>query len=88
MGTVSREKRLMQSGRSLGGAQPKLLVTINGEEWMAKFPSGSNVDQPLIEHASMILAAEIGINTDDHSKNHAFIRDDRVVAAINGRACQ
>ncbi len=49
----------MQSGRSLGGAQPKLLVTINGEEWMAKlFPAVATLIQPLIEHASMILAAE------------------------------
>lgn len=56
-----RERRMLQSSRSLGGAQPKMLVSIDGEEWIAKFPKGDNVDHQLIEHASMTLAREIGI---------------------------
>lgn len=58
---TDHEKRLLQSGRTMGGAQPKVLVSIDGEEWIAKFPNGGNVDQPLIEHASMVLAREIGL---------------------------
>jgi len=57
-----RERRMLQSGRTMGGAQPKMLVSAEGEEWIAKFPKGDNVDHQLIEHASMILAREIGIN--------------------------
>lgn len=65
------ERRMIESGRSMGGAQPKMLVSIAGEEWLAKFPNGSNVDYQLVEHASMVLAREIGIRTVD-SRVHAM----------------
>ena len=56
------ERQLIASSVSLGGAHPKMLVEHEGEEWIAKFPCGSNVDQLLIEHASMVLARRAGIN--------------------------
>lgn len=59
---TDHEKRMLQSGRTMGGAQPKMLVSIDDKEWIAKFPNGSNVDQPLIEHASMVLARDIGLH--------------------------
>jgi serine/threonine-protein kinase HipA len=39
----------------MGGAHPKMLIEADGEEWIAKFPRGSNVDQFLVEHACMEL---------------------------------
>jgi serine/threonine-protein kinase HipA len=39
-----------------------MLVDNKGEEWIAKFPRGSNVDQLLVEHASMELARGAGMN--------------------------
>ena len=60
-----RERQLIASSVSLGGAHPKMLVEHEGLEWIAKFPRESNVDQPLIEHASMTLARCAGINVAD-----------------------
>jgi len=56
----ARERELLRTGK-MGGAQPKMLVGVDGEEWIAKFPKGDPVDYPLIEHASMVLAGQIGI---------------------------
>ena len=33
---------LIQQGGSSGGARPKVLVTVQGEEWLVKFPSSSD----------------------------------------------
>jgi serine/threonine-protein kinase HipA len=55
------ERRIATAGGSLGGAKPKALITIDGVEWVLKFFSGEPVDAPLIEHASMTLAAKAGI---------------------------
>ena len=57
-----RERQLIASAGSLGGAHPKMLVEHEGLEWTAKFPRGSNVDQLLIEHASMKLARCAGMS--------------------------
>ena len=57
------EARVIRAGGSLGGAKPKALVQINGVPWILKFNSqGSNVDTSLIEHATMTLAAQAGID--------------------------
>lgn len=56
-----RERQLVASAGSLGGARPKMLVEHEGQEWIAKFPHGSNVDQLLIEHAAMELARRAGL---------------------------
>lgn len=57
----AEEKLLASSSKTMGGAHPKALVQIEGREWIAKFPRGSNVDIGLIEHASMMLASSAGI---------------------------
>ena len=54
-------KRLIASSATMGGAKPKVLVDINGESWVVKFADGEPIDAPLVEHASMTLAADSGI---------------------------
>ena len=54
-------RRLISPGASMGGARPKALLDINGEEWVIKFSDGDPADTPLIEHATMTLAHEAGI---------------------------
>jgi serine/threonine-protein kinase HipA len=55
------ERRVLRSGGSFGGAKPKALIEIDGEQWIIKFYNGEPVDTPLIEHATMTLAAKAGI---------------------------
>ncbi|MDO9400975.1 MAG: HipA domain-containing protein [Polaromonas sp.] len=55
------QKRLVRPGASLGGARPKSLLEIDGEPWLVKFSEGEEIDLPLVEHATMLLAASCGI---------------------------
>ena len=56
------EARIIAGGGSpLGGAKPKALILIDGEQWVIKFFNNEPVDSPLIEHATMTLAAKAGI---------------------------
>lgn len=56
------ERRMLAGGGSLGGAQPKALIEIDGEEWVIKFRRRDDpLDSQLIEHATMTLAAQAGI---------------------------
>lgn len=55
------ERQMASAGGSFGGAKPKALISIDGVEWLLKFYNGEPVDVPLIEHASMTLAAKAGI---------------------------
>jgi serine/threonine-protein kinase HipA len=56
------EARIIAGGGSpLGGAKPKALIDINGEQWVIKFFNNEPVDAPLIEHATMKLAELAGI---------------------------
>jgi serine/threonine-protein kinase HipA len=48
-------------GSPLGGAKPKALINIDGEQWVIKFFNNEPVDAPLVEHATMTLAAHAGI---------------------------
>ena len=48
-------------GSPLGGAKPKALIAIDGEQWVIKFFNHEPVDTPLVEHATMTLAAIAGI---------------------------
>jgi len=58
------EARIIAGGGSpLGGAKPKALIEIDGQEWVIKFFNNEPVDTPLIEHASMTLARKTGITT-------------------------
>lgn len=56
------ERRVLTSGGSFGGAKPKALVDIGGEQWLVKFYNGEPVDAPLIEHATMTLAGKAGLH--------------------------
>lgn len=54
-------KIIAGGGSPLGGAKPKALITIDGEQWVIKFFNHEPVDTPLVEHATMALAAIAGI---------------------------
>ncbi|MBC7957658.1 MAG: type II toxin-antitoxin system HipA family toxin [Cytophagales bacterium] len=55
------ERTLIAAGGSFGGAKPKALIDIDGEQWVIKFFNNEPIDVPLIEHASMTLAARADI---------------------------
>ncbi|PIQ53261.1 MAG: phosphatidylinositol kinase [Comamonadaceae bacterium CG12_big_fil_rev_8_21_14_0_65_59_15] len=56
------EAKLIEGGGSpLGGAKPKALIEIDGQQWVVKFFNNEYVDAPLIEHATLTLAARAGI---------------------------
>jgi len=54
-------KIIAGGGSPLGGAKPKALIDIAGEQWVIKFFNNEPVDTPLIEHATMTLATRAGI---------------------------
>jgi len=56
-------KRLVSPGATMGGARPKALLDLGGEQWVVKFSEGDPADTPLIEHATMTLARAAQINT-------------------------
>lgn len=55
------QKRLISPGATMGGARPKALLNVDGEQWVVKFSDGEPTDTPLIEHASMTLARKAKI---------------------------
>ena len=56
------EARIFAGGGSpLGGAKPKALIDIDGEQWVIKFFNNEPVDTPLVEHATMTLGQRAGI---------------------------
>jgi len=55
-------KRLIAPGVTMGGARPKALIRLDGAEWVLKFAEEDSSVEPLIEHASMTLAAKAGID--------------------------
>ena len=55
------ERNLLAAGGSFGGAKPKALIEIDGQQWVLKFFNGEPIDVPLVEHASMTLAGKAGI---------------------------
>jgi serine/threonine-protein kinase HipA len=61
-----RLRWLLQPGRSVGGARPKAIIREEGRYWIAKFPAeGDEADVAAIEHASLRLASECGIDVPD-----------------------
>jgi len=54
-------KRLVRPGPSFGGARPKSLIEMEGVQWVVKFSEGEDFDTELVEHATMRLAAQCGI---------------------------
>jgi serine/threonine-protein kinase HipA len=59
--SAAEAKIIAGGGSPLGGAKPKALIDINGEQWVIKFFNNEPIDAPLIEHAAMTLAARAGI---------------------------
>jgi serine/threonine-protein kinase HipA len=58
------QKRLVSPGVTMGGARPKALIEIAGEQWVVKFAEGGEpIDAPLVEHAAMSLATQAGIRS-------------------------
>jgi len=55
------ERKMLSAGGSFGGAKPKALIDIAGEQWVIKFFNNEPIDVPLIEHASMTLAKLAGV---------------------------
>jgi serine/threonine-protein kinase HipA len=56
------EQQMLAAGGTLGGAQPKALIEIDGVEWVIKFRRKDDpLDSQLIEHATMTLSARAGI---------------------------
>jgi len=55
------ERKVLSTGGSFGGAKPKALIEINGEQWIIKFFNNEPIDVPLVEHATMTLANKAGI---------------------------
>jgi serine/threonine-protein kinase HipA len=55
------QERLISPGATMGGARPKALVNIAGDQWVIKFADGDPADTPLIEHAAMTLAKKASI---------------------------
>jgi len=55
------ERQMLSAGGSFGGAKPKALIVIDGQQWVIKFFNGEPIDVPLIEHAAMTLAKQAGI---------------------------
>ena len=54
--------QLLRQGSSMGGARPKCTVEWQDSLWIAKFPAEEDtVNIPLIEYATMTLAAQCGI---------------------------
>jgi serine/threonine-protein kinase HipA len=58
---AERDRRLISPGVTMGGAKPKALLDLDGEQWVVKFSDGDPIDTPLVEHATMTLAAKAGI---------------------------
>src|SRR5271168_797322 len=58
---AAEHRRLISPGVTMGGARPKALIDIDGEQWVIKFADGDPTDVPLIEHAAMTLARKAAI---------------------------
>jgi serine/threonine-protein kinase HipA len=56
-------RRLVSPGATMGGARPKALLNMGGEQWVIKFSDGEPADTPLIEHATMTLAQKAQIRS-------------------------
>lgn len=73
------QRRLISPGVTMGGARPKGLLDLDGEQWVVKFSAGDSIDAPLVEHASMTLALKAGINS---APTRAIRLDDGHAVAI------
>jgi len=61
-----RIRLLLEQGSSLGGGRPKCTVQLDGQLWLAKFPSRhDSINIPAVEYATMKLAGICGLNVPD-----------------------
>ncbi len=89
----AQQRRLIAPGATMGGARPKALLNIGGEQWVLKFSEpGATIDMPLVEHAAMTLAerAHIRVATTQPialARGHALAvkRFDRTYGGDGGR---
>ncbi len=58
---VLKAKMVAGGGSPMGGAKPKVLNSIAGEQWVIKFFNNEPIAAPLVEHAAMTLAQKAGI---------------------------
>jgi serine/threonine-protein kinase HipA len=59
---AEQQRRLIAPGVTMGGARPKGLMQAQGSQWVVKFSEpGEDFDSPLVEHASMTLCRQAGI---------------------------
>lgn len=93
-GVVNEKIRLLlEQGSSLGGGRPKCTLELDGELWLAKFPSrGDTLNLPAVEYATMKLAGICGLNVPEirlipvGAKDVFLIkRFDRISAPSSGR---
>jgi serine/threonine-protein kinase HipA len=90
------QHRLIAPGATMGGARPKALLSIHGEPWVLKFSErGDAVDMPLVEHATMTLAAQARIQVAEtkalplaHGHAVAVKRFDRLAGRVGGPPAQ
>jgi serine/threonine-protein kinase HipA len=91
-------RRLVAPGVTMGGARPKALVSLDGQPWVLKFAeAGDAFDVPLVEHATLTLAAQAGIQVAEtrpiplaqraHPHALAVRRFDREASAPGVRRC-
>ncbi len=70
------QARLLRPGASFGGMRPKSLMQMDGRQWVVKFADGTEMDTPLVEHATMRLAQRCSIR----------VADTRVLPVAGGHA--
>lgn len=59
-------RQLLRPGASAGGARPKAIIRHENEDWIAKFDAeGDECDVAAVEHASLRLASQCGIDVPD-----------------------
>ncbi len=60
------QRRLVAPGVTFGGARPKALIHIAGEQWVVKFSEpGEAFNMPLVEHATLTLGQQADIEVAD-----------------------
>ncbi|MPQ69451.1 type II toxin-antitoxin system HipA family toxin [Pseudomonas sp. MWU12-2323] len=65
--TAPELAKLLQYGSSMGGARPKVTVSYQGAEWIAKLARSDDLfNQPRAEYASLRMAHDAGIPTPVH----------------------
>jgi serine/threonine-protein kinase HipA len=56
-----RYRRLIAPGATMGGARPKALIHMENADWVLKFAEEDQSAEPLVEHATLTLAAKANI---------------------------